>query len=98
MALEAHCTILVNTDKATTLQQDEIIKDLEQPQVALKIKAIKNAITLLLSGEPMPRSAHQQLCTHTREVPSRGVLLFSWDCYSRGACTAVSTRVRCRRA
>lgn len=53
--VEAHCTILINTDKATSVQQDEIVRELEQPQVSLKIKAIKHAITLLLSGEPMPR-------------------------------------------
>ena len=53
--VESHCTVLINSDKATSVQQDEIMRDLEQPQVSLKVKAIKHAIMLLLSGEPMPR-------------------------------------------
>lgn len=39
----------------TVAQQDDIIKDLEQPVVATKIDALKQAILLLLSGEAMPR-------------------------------------------
>lgn len=54
-SVESNCSILVATDKATTVQQDDIVRDLEQPSVPLKIKAIKNAIMLLLSGEPMPK-------------------------------------------
>jgi len=52
---ENNCTILISTDKASAVVQDDIIKDLEQPVLSVKIRAIKNAITLLLSGEPMPR-------------------------------------------
>jgi hypothetical protein len=54
--VEPRCTILINTDLATAGQQDEIIRDLEHhPHVSIKIRAIKQAITLLLSGEVMPR-------------------------------------------
>jgi hypothetical protein len=54
--VEPRCTILINTDLATAGQQDEIIRDLEHhPHVSMKIRAIKQAITLLLAGEVMPR-------------------------------------------
>ena len=54
--VESRCTILINTDLATAGQQDELIRDLEHhPHVSMKIRAIKQAITLLLSGEVMPR-------------------------------------------
>eukprot|EP00752_Nemacystus_decipiens_P004504 g4112.t1 len=52
---EQHCTILFNSDRVQSLQQDDIIKDLEQPTIAAKINGIKQAILLLLSGETLPR-------------------------------------------
>lgn len=54
--IESRCSILINTDLSTSGQQDDLIRDLEHhPHVAMKIRAIKQAITLLLSGEVMPR-------------------------------------------
>eukprot|EP00903_Cladosiphon_okamuranus_P009825 g9338.t1 len=52
---EQHCTILFNSDRVQSLQQEDIIKDLEQPTIASKINGIKQAILLLLSGETLPR-------------------------------------------
>ncbi|CAM9190952.1 unnamed protein product [Chrysoparadoxa australica] len=53
-SIESHCTILISGDRAP-IQQDEIMADLDQPQIEGKIRGMKNAITLLLQGEPMPR-------------------------------------------
>ncbi|CAM9398670.1 unnamed protein product, partial [Scytosiphon promiscuus] len=52
---EQHCTILFNSDRVQSVQQDDIVKDLEQPMISAKINGIKQAILLLLSGETMPR-------------------------------------------
>ncbi|CAM9527568.1 unnamed protein product, partial [Ectocarpus sp. 4 AP-2014] len=52
---EQHCTILFNSDGLQSMQQDDIIKNLEQPNISGKVTGIKQAILLLLSGETMPR-------------------------------------------
>ncbi len=52
---EQQCTILLTQERPEGQTQEEICRDLEQPHVPTKIKAIKTAIALLLSGEPMPR-------------------------------------------
>ncbi len=55
-AAEQHCTILLTQERPEGQTREEICRDLEQPHdVPTKIKAIKTAIALLLSGEPMPR-------------------------------------------
>ena len=52
---DKNCTYLISTEKSASVQQEDICKDLENVEVASKIKALKNAITGLLAGETMPR-------------------------------------------
>jgi coatomer subunit beta len=52
---DKNCTFLISTEKSASIQQDDICKDLENADVAIKIKALKNAISGLLAGETMPR-------------------------------------------
>ena len=52
---DKNCTFLISTEKSASIQQDDICKDLEDADVAIKIKALKNAISGLLAGETMPR-------------------------------------------
>ena len=53
--VEQQCTILVGLDHAHNVAADDIISNLEKPEVPTKIAAMKQAIVMLLSGEPMPR-------------------------------------------
>jgi len=52
---EKNCTFLVSTEKSASIQQDDICKDLENIEVGVKVRALKNAISGLLAGESMPR-------------------------------------------
>lgn len=52
---DKNCTFLISTEKSSTTQQEDICKDLENADVQIKIKALKNAISGLLAGETMPR-------------------------------------------
>lgn len=52
---DRNCTFLISTEKSASIQQDDICKDLENQDVEIKIKALKNAISALLAGETMPR-------------------------------------------
>ncbi len=52
---DKNCTYLISTEKSASVQQEDICKELENPDVAVKAKALKNAITGLLAGETMPR-------------------------------------------
>lgn len=63
---EKNCTFLISTEKSASIQQDDICKDLENQDVAVKVRALKNAISGLLAGETMPRV----LMTVIRYVPS----------------------------
>lgn len=52
---DRNCTFLISTEKSATIQQEDICKELENADVQIKIKALKNAISGLLAGETMPR-------------------------------------------
>lgn len=52
---DKNCTFLISTEKSATIQQEDICKELENADVSIKIKALKNAISGLLAGETMPR-------------------------------------------
>ena len=52
---DKNCTFLISTEKSARIQQEDICKDLESVDIAVKIKALKNAITGLLAGETMPK-------------------------------------------
>lgn len=52
---DRNCTYLISTEKASSVHQDDICRDLESTDIAVKVKALKNAITGLLAGETMPK-------------------------------------------
>ena len=52
---EKNCTFLITTEKSSSIQQDDICKDLENSEIPIKVRALKNAISGLLAGESMPR-------------------------------------------
>ena len=52
---DKNCTFLISTERSTSIQQEDICKDLENAEIPIKVRGLKNAITSLLAGEPMPR-------------------------------------------
>ena len=52
---DKNCTFLISTERSTSIQQEDICKDLENADIPIKVRGLKNAITSLLAGEPMPR-------------------------------------------
>jgi hypothetical protein len=66
--IDKNCSYLISTEKSTTVQQEDICKDLESSEMSNKIKydtsvltispffrGLQNSIIGLLAGEPMPR-------------------------------------------
>ena len=52
---ERFCTVLMNFDKKTPPNEDEIREDLESKDTEKKIGGLKKLISLLLTGEAMPK-------------------------------------------
>ncbi len=54
-AMERNCTLLMNYDKSTPPNEDEIRELLEAKEPEKKIEALKTLISLQLNGESMPK-------------------------------------------
>lgn len=37
-SVDKHCTFLISTEKSSSLQQEDICKDIESPEVAHKVR------------------------------------------------------------
>lgn len=53
-ALERQCTLLINYDQASQLDNAQLLKDLESGDAKLKIEALKKFILMQLNGETVP--------------------------------------------
>ena len=42
--MDRNCTFLISTERAGSVPQEEILKDLENTDVGCKVRALKNAI------------------------------------------------------
>lgn len=78
---DKNCTYLISTEKSSSFQQEEICKDLESPEVATKIKALKQAIIGLLAGESMPRVLMTviRFCITQDDHTIKKLLMLYWE-------------------
>lgn len=80
-SIETSCTVLFHTEKASAVQQEEIMRDLEHPDVKFKIRALKQTIMLLLSGENLPRVLMSviRFCSSTDDHLLKKLLMLYWE-------------------
>jgi coatomer subunit beta len=79
--LDKNCTFLISTEKANSIQQEDICKDLESPEIENKVQALKNAITGLLGGETMPRVLMTviRFCITCEDHQVKKLLMLYWE-------------------
>jgi coatomer subunit beta len=79
--VEDYCTILISSDRSSTPTQDEICRELEQPDLPTKLRAIKSAIGMLLSGEPMPRLLMSVIkgCLREESKELKKLVMIYWE-------------------
>lgn len=85
---DLNCTILLNTTDAgesgsniSLVTQDEILKGLESAKVEVKIKALKDAILLLLNGEQLPKVLMYviRFCSTHENHQLKKILMIYWE-------------------
>jgi len=76
-----NCTVLLSSDKQCIPTQDEILKLLEDPDEKVKLKALKSAVFMMLSGEPMPRMLMTviRFCINTENHELKKLLMLYWE-------------------
>lgn len=79
--IDRNCTFLINTEKSSTIQQEDICKDLEQTDITIKIRGLKNAITGLLAGESFPRVLMTviRFCITNDDHNLKKLLMLYWE-------------------
>lgn len=79
--VEKNCTFLISTEKSTSVQQEDICKDLESTDINVKVKALKNSIIGLLAGEPMPRVLMTVIryCINCDDHQIKKLLMLYWE-------------------
>lgn len=81
--IERHCTLLVARDEskgaAPTVQ--EIEADLESPDVAVKVEALKTLITLIIAGDDVSKLLMTviRFCLNTEDHSLQKVLQLYWE-------------------
>lgn len=63
------------------MQQEDICKDLEDPEIEAKVRALKNAIIALLAGESMPRVLMTviRFCITMEDHQIKKLLMLYWE-------------------
>jgi coatomer subunit beta len=76
-----NCTVILNTDNQSLVSQEEILKQLEDSDDRIKVKALKSAILLMLGGEPMPRILMTviRFCINTEHHEFKKLLMLFWE-------------------
>mmetsp|Transcript_7656 Transcript_7656/g.21490 ORF Transcript_7656/g.21490 Transcript_7656/m.21490 type:complete len:96 (+) Transcript_7656:495-782(+) len=76
-----NCTVLLNTDKQNLVSQEEILKQLEDSNDKMKVKALKSAILMMLGGEPIPRILMTviRFCINTEHHEFKKLLMLFWE-------------------
>mmetsp|Transcript_28651 Transcript_28651/g.71332 ORF Transcript_28651/g.71332 Transcript_28651/m.71332 type:complete len:943 (+) Transcript_28651:78-2906(+) len=77
-----NCTLLLfNHDKGTPPNEDEIREELESKEIPKKIEGLKTLISLLMSGESMPKLLMTviRFCVPCDDHKIKKLLLFYWE-------------------
>mmetsp|Transcript_19640 Transcript_19640/g.74319 ORF Transcript_19640/g.74319 Transcript_19640/m.74319 type:complete len:771 (-) Transcript_19640:11-2323(-) len=79
--VEKNCTVLFDTEKISSVQQEDIMKDLESADARLKANAIKQTILMMLSGEQLPRVLMSVIryCINTEDHALKKLLMVYWE-------------------
>ena len=79
--IERHCTVLMNYDKSTPPNEDEIREELESNDNEKKISGLKTLISLLLNGEVMPKLLMTviRFCVPCSDHKVKKLLLVYWE-------------------
>eukprot|EP00947_MAST-08B_sp_MAST-8B-sp1_P006028 g6028.t1 len=84
--MEKYCTLLVAADKALVPTQQEIMAELEQPDIQTKTNAIKKVLLALLNGERIEDSRNNKLlmsviryCLTTEDHQLKKLLMLYWE-------------------
>jgi len=75
------CTVIINHDKFQVPHLSELRSELESKDDDRKIEAVKQAILLMLNGEPMPQLLMTviQYCIHTENHVLKKLLMYYWE-------------------
>jgi coatomer subunit beta len=81
MVHERYCTVLMNYDKATPPNEDEIREELESKDVEKKVSGLKTLVSLLLNGEVMPKLLMTviRFCVPCEDHKVKKLLLVYWE-------------------
>lgn len=81
MSASPSCTLVINHDKFHVPQLSELKAELESKDDERIIEAVKQAILLMLNGEPMPRLLMTviQYCIHTENHELKKLLMYYWE-------------------
>lgn len=81
MASTPPATLIINHDKFQVPQLSELKAELESKVDDRKIEAVKQAILLMLNGEPMPQLLMPviQYCIHTENHELKKLLMYYWE-------------------
>ena len=79
--MESNCTVLFPADKGQPPQAAELMRDLENPDVSVKIRALKQIISMLISGEPLPNilMAVIRFCITQEDHQLKKLLMLYWE-------------------
>ncbi|CAM9122873.1 unnamed protein product, partial [Ectocarpus fasciculatus] len=80
-SVDKHCTFLISTEKSSSLQQEDICKDIESPEVAHKVRGLKSAIIGLIAGEVYPRVLMTviRFCITQDDHEIKKLLMLYWE-------------------
>jgi len=78
---ERFCTVLMQYDKTTPPNEDEIREELESKEVTRKVSGMKTLISLLLNGEVMPKLLMTviRFCMPCDDHKIKKLLLIYWE-------------------
>jgi coatomer subunit beta len=73
--------LLNKTDKQNLVCQEDILKQLEDSDDRIKVRALKSAILMMLGGEPMPRILMTviRFCINTEHHEFKKLLMLFWE-------------------
>jgi coatomer subunit beta len=79
--VDKHCTFLISTEKSSSLQQEDICKDIENSDIPAKVRGLKSAIIGLIAGEVYPRVLMTviRFCITQDDHEIKKLLMLYWE-------------------
>ena len=85
MEAASYCTLLVSQDKVVMPSHAEVQADLESPDVARKVGAVKKCILMILNGEDMSKLLMTviRFCITVEDHELKKLLVYFWECVKK---------------